>query len=269
MKLKIRTRNFSCKSLGTIDTGKKKVVLRFGSITPTDRIFKNSNNVMEINSVEGCKNSSDKRIMKELFINNEVLTAQPAIILNKYEDIKEVEEAIIDIFDNGVDILYPLIAKKYNSSKGNNIFYIENDKDLENFLLGHEKDFADYIIEKYYSYNREYRLHVTNEGCFYTCRKMLKKNAEVRWHRHENNCVWVVEDNPLFDKPSNWESIVDTCIKAKNAVGLDICAVDVKVQSSKYKEPKFIILETNSAPALGDIGIEKYRNLLLKMIQTL
>ena len=52
--------------------------------------------------------------------------------------------------------------------------------------------------------------------------------------------------------------------KSKNAVGLDICAVDVKVQTSKYKNPKFIILETNSAPALGEIGVQLYLEQLRK-----
>jgi glutathione synthase/RimK-type ligase-like ATP-grasp enzyme len=73
-----------------------------------------------------------------------------------------------------------------------------------------------------------------------------------------------LEDNPLFCKPNNWDNIVAACINAKNAVGLDIAAIDVKVQSKD--NPNFIILETNSAPALGEIGVNKYKELLNKYI---
>lgn len=70
--------------------------------------------------------------------------------------------------------------------------------------------------------------------------------------------MWILEENPLFDKPSNWDNIVDECVKAMSSIGLDLCAIDVKVQTNKYETPEFIILETNSAPALGDVGIKKY-----------
>ena len=95
---------------------------------------------------------------------------------------------------------------------------------------------------------------------------MLKRDAKVRWHRHNVNSVWILEENPLFDKPTNWDSIVSSCIDALNAVGLDVAAFDVKVQSNKYKEPKYIILESNSAPSLGEIGIEKYKETLRNII---
>ena len=95
---------------------------------------------------------------------------------------------------------------------------------------------------------------------------MLKRGADVRWHRHNVNSVWIVEGNPLFDKPTNWDSIVNSCVDALNAIGLDIAAFDVKVQSSKYKEPKYIILESNSAPSLGEKGIEKYKEILTRLV---
>ena len=129
-----------------------------------------------------------------------------------------------------------------------------------------------YIIEKYYNYSKEYRLHVTKDGCFYACRKMLKEDAEERWHRHDMNSVWIMEENPLFDKPSNWDSIVGECVKALNAVGLDIGACDVKVQSEKGKRndftPDFIILEINSAPSLGEVTAQKYIQKLSQIVES-
>ena len=34
----------------------------------------------------------------------------------------------------------------------------------------------------------------------------------------------------------------------------------------EYKEPKYIILESNSAPSLGEIGIEKYKETLRNIV---
>ena len=133
--------------------------------------------------------------------------------------------------------------------------------------MGRSLKIEDYIFERFYTYTREYRLHVIKEGCFYTCRKMLKQDAEVRWHRHENNSVWILEDNELFDRPKSWNKIVTECVNALKALNLDVCAFDIKVQSNNHDDPKFIILESNSAPALGEVGIEKYKTQILKLIE--
>ena len=43
---------------------------------------------------------------------------------------------------------------------------------------------------------REYRLHVTKFGCFYTCRKLVKNDApEDTWQKHDDVCNWVFEEN--------------------------------------------------------------------------
>ena len=84
------------------------------------------------------------------------------------------------------------------------------------------------------------------------------------------NSVWIVEENPLFEKPSNWDLIVEECVKAMNSLGLDICSVDVKVQSEKNKDrggnPEFIILECNSGSSMGDTTLVKYEEQLRKML---
>ena len=95
---------------------------------------------------------------------------------------------------------------------------------------------------------------------------MLKQDAEVRWHRHENNSVWILEDNEMFDKPSNWDTVINDCIRALKALNLDIAAFDIKIQTSKHKNPKYIILESNSAPALGEYGLQKYKQLLTQYV---
>lgn len=227
-----------------------------GSTTPTEEITRRRNPI-EINSAEACRISGNKILMKEALVKAGCSTAE-------YFTLTEVDRNKIQEYlaEFGV-----IIAKRVNSSKGKGIYLIDNDEGIDAFLFEIRNDSIEkYIFEKFYKYSREYRLHVTKEGCFYAARKMLKHDAQVRWHRHAENSVWFKEENPLFRKPDNWGIIVEDCIKGLNAIGLDIGAFDVKVQTTD-KNPKYIILESNSAPALGEIGIQKYKDMLTKMIQ--
>ena len=264
--LKIRTKNHTAEPLKNSIEVNGRVVFRLGSITPTEKIFPHgvvlNKPIIEINTAESCHNSGDKILMKECFNNFDVKSAE---WMNVYD--------IQDEYLNGdIELLwksFPAIIKHKNSCKGHGIFYIENEKSLTDFIDKHNR-LADYIIEKYYNYSKEYRLHVTKDGCFYTCRKMLKEDAKERWHRHDMNSVWIMEENPLFEKPSNWDLIVDECVESLNAVGLDIGACDIKVQSEKGRDrggnPEFIVMEVNSAASLGEVTVIKYEEQLRKML---
>ena len=79
---------------------------------------------------------------------------------------------------------------------------INNQEELEAWLLG--KNLNNYIFEQFCKMTREYRLHVTKFGCFYTCRKLVKSDApEDTWQKHDDVCNWVLEENPSFKKPKN------------------------------------------------------------------
>lgn len=245
MFVQIRSKNDTASSLRGQVVTRKRCVLRLGSNTPTEQIFpegvRRGKEIVEINTVQACHNSGNKITMKQMFDAAGVVSAEWSQL--NANDIPQWEH-------------FPAIIKHKNSSKGNGIFYIENVEALDTFIVNHHNNLADYIIEKFYNYVKEYRLHVTTDGCFYTCRKMLRDDATERWHRHDSNSVWILEENELFDKPSNWDVIVAECVKAMESVGLDISAIDIKV--SKHAEPKFIILETNSAPSLGEVTTLKY-----------
>ena len=260
MKLKIRTKNHTAQPLKNLIEVNTRCVFRLGSLTPTEEIFPRgvalNKPIIEINTAEACHNSGDKILMKNLFSENDVKTAIWA----------EMSDGIAKIFPE-----MPAIIKHKNSCKGQGIFYIENQEALDEFINARvNRSLGNYIIEKYYNYSKEYRLHVTKDGCFYTCRKMLKEDAEERWHRHDMNSVWIMEENPLFEKPSNWDLIVDECVESLNAVGLDIGACDIKVQSEKGRDrggnPEFIVMEVNSAASFGEVTVIKYEEQLRKML---
>lgn len=246
----VRSRNTTCKPLKEIivpDT----TILRLGSTTPTEEITRKAN-PREINTAQSCAISGNKIWMRQAFEEHNIPIAEGICT----SDMKALENFLKE---HGT-----IICKHIRSSKGRGIYLIKCHEELIDWAANHQLE--NYVFEKYYTYSREYRLHVTKDGCFYTCRKMLRNDAEVRWHRHNENCVWVTEENPLFDKPSNWDNIVSSCVDALKALGLDIAAFDVKVQNSKHKSPKYIILESNSAPSLGEIGLQKYKETLTRII---
>ena len=204
-------------------------VIRLGSTTASNPKLKRT----ELNSAQSVKYSSNKRIMKVCF-------------------------------DDKDEMPFPLIIKHVNGSRGTGNYMVYNVDELYQFI--ENKNISNYIFEKYYTYSREYRLHVTKHGCFYTCRKMLKNETpqHLRFQRHDDNCVWIVEENNSFDKPVNWNLIVDDCVKALASLGGDIMAFDVKVQSARKPngslrtDPKWIVIESCSAPSFGDITAKKY-----------
>lgn len=258
-RLSLRTRNTSNRQLRDLICP-VKTIYRMGSTTPTSEITHRTNYI-EINTAESCAISGNKIKMKEKFVEGQVQTPEYFMFESNLDEFRATVQNRLNDWPAGI------IAKRYNSSKGNGLALIKSMEDFETFINGKStSELSKWIFERYSTYVKEYRLHVTEDGCFYACRKMLRNDADVRWHRHDENSVWITEENELFDKPSNWDAIVADCIKALKAVGLDIAAFDIKVQHTKKNEPKWLILECNSAPGLGEIGIQKYLTEIPKLI---
>lgn len=228
----------------------KPTIFRLGSFTsnPDDRDW------VEINTVTACMNSSNKKEMKRLFAANNVKTA---IYCNPANEAELTEWVVGNNIVNK-----KLIIKSYRGSRGKGLYLVNGLEEAVNFFT--RRGYGGHIIERYYNYNKEYRLHVDKDGCFYTCRKMLKDDATTRWYRNDSNCVWITENNPLFSKPDNWDDIVDQCVNALNAVGLTIGACDVRVSSNNSNN--FIVCEINSAPSFGELTAQHYIKILSKYV---
>lgn len=238
-------------------------VIRLGSSTESD-------GRLEINTVEAVKNSASKLLMKQKFTEAGVKTA------NWYTFSNYLFYPNGDLTLGGTDqtrgietIEYPIVAKSLFGSRGIGNTKINNQEELEAWLLG--KNLNNYIFEAFCKMTREYRLHITKFGCFYTCRKLVRSDApEDTWQKHDDVCNWVLEENPSFKKPKNWNNIVADCIKAKDALGLDICAFDVGVQGAKdgveRENPEWIIFESCSAPSFGNITGQEYIKILPKLL---
>ena len=258
---------------GALNYQSKRVVVRLGSTTTLEQIYPltiNRTNVLEINTVEAIKNSASKLRMKQCFSRANISHADWwTMDAAGYLHFGKVESAP----QNRNELPYPIIAKHIHGSRGTGNTLIKNEGELRNWTQG--KTLSNYIFEKFHNYNREYRIHVTADGCFYTCRKMLRRDADrnTSWQRHDDNSVWILEENPSFDKPSNWNTIVEHCVRALNATCLDIAGFDVKVQSAndsrgrRRTNPEFIIIESNSACSHGEITAVKYKEELNRLIE--
>lgn len=90
-------------------------VLRLGSTTEVDGTVNDGGRILEINSIQGVKNSSDKRKMKDCFTNADVKTAEWYVIDNQGRFIKQNERKETVSRDN---LPYPIIAKHRFGSRG-------------------------------------------------------------------------------------------------------------------------------------------------------
>lgn len=247
-KLIVRSRNISCTPLKQLEVP-ITTIYRMGSSTPTERILRNPNRRhIEINTVEGCIVSGDKIKMKKAFDEAGVRHAE----WFTYSSPRH--------FASKLAAFGTIIAKHKHSSRGRGIFLINTMDDFRE--LQRNNNLNEFVFEKYYTYSREYRVHVTKDGCFYTSRKMLITGATERWHRHSSNSVFINEENPNFCKPATWDLIVADCIKAMKQLKLDIVAFDIKVN----RNGDWILLESNSAPSLKEQGIAKYKQALTQII---
>lgn len=230
-----------------------RTLIRFGSST------ENTDGRLEINTVESIKKSANKLLMKQAFVEANVKTAP----WGRYTDFG----APVDIGlpfnrastdrDNFNGITFPIVAKAHYGSKGSGNTLIKSREEFVSWMVG--KNPANYIYEKFMNYGHEFRLHVTAEGCFYSCRKALKQDVpeDQKWRRHDDICVWFLPTNEAFHKPNSWSDIERDCVNALNAIGADILSFDVRVQTPTkdgVRRPyqDYILLECNSASSMDN-----------------
>lgn len=273
MFVKIRTKNKSSNPLRKTIEVPFRAVCRLGSTTPNEIIFKSSQRFLECNTVESIQNSRSKLRMKECFAKAEVpqtIYFDTYIGTDVFKGIRLFQEPGCEPM-RIYSLPYPILVKRVYGFKGRGMAKINNQQELESWLESHPNT-EGWYFEEFKNYQREYRLHCTQDECFMVWRKLRRRDEKVRWYFNSDNCNWVGEDHELFDKPVNWDKIVEDCCKAVKAVGLDIGSCDLRIQSSKDKSgnirenPEYIVVEVNSAPALAEQGIEAYKKIIKKVL---
>lgn len=242
-------------------------VVRFGSTTELDDVITKGGNRIEINTVDAIRNSASKLKMKQKFTEAGVKTAP--WITKTQAQFTEEEITVIG---------FPMVVKAHFGSKGKGNTLIKTQEEFTQWSQG--KNLSNYIFEKFVNYGHEFRLHITEDGCFYACRKALKQGVDEKdkWRRHDDICVWFLEENENFHKPNSWNDIINDCVNALKAIGADVLSFDVKVQtptdSKGNQRPyqDYILLECNSASSMdngtGELSIcaKKYIEEIPKII---
>jgi glutathione synthase/RimK-type ligase-like ATP-grasp enzyme len=212
----------------------KSILFRLGSTTKLDKKYD-----VYINSIEAIKVTSNKLLMKESFEEAQVATPKWTKEAGKAELLK-----------------FPIVAKHIMGSRGTGNYKLDTKKDLAEFL-NKKKNIECFIFEEFCSYVYEYRVHVSRLGVFLVWQKLRKQTtSKDRWWVYNNdNCVFISESNPLFVK-INIDKLNAISKKALQSVGLDIGSLDIKMN----KKGEFKVIEINSAPSLGEVGINCYKN---------
>ena len=73
---RIRTKNYSANPLRRSIETDYRAIVRLGSLTPLDRIFKTPRTAIEINTVDAINNSRSKLLMKTCFASGKVPQAE-------------------------------------------------------------------------------------------------------------------------------------------------------------------------------------------------
>lgn len=233
-----------------------KSVIRLGSTTDLEDTVFNGGTRIEINSIQSIKNSSSKLLMKQCFERAGVKTAawrqaNNAISANN-------EGITFGVLQNKPTIMnFPVVGKQHFGSKGSGNTLINNFEEYQTWVRS--VPIGNCIIEQFVNYGHEFRLHISTDGCFYTCRKALRADVpeSEKWRRHDDICVWFLETNENFHRPNSWNDIVRDCVLALNAIGADLLSFDVKVQTPisngiRRDYQDYILIECNSASSMDN-----------------
>lgn len=233
--LHIATYEETCKELSKVLVvpKNKRVVVRLGGTMPY------ANYPIQINSIAGIKNSTDKLAMKLIMLQNGIPTS-----------------------DIGNNINFPVVVKGVKRSQGTGVFICKNANELKKAIEKFEAKEAKYYLEKYFPATREFRLHVSKwDGVFFEVEK--KRNdghvGEMGVIKYENH--YNVRE---FIRPAEWPEMQKAAIDCLNAQGLDIAAYDIG-----YTKGQFVVHESNTGPELLKNTLEKYRQTLQKYIDGL
>lgn len=248
---------------GTLGYFPVRSVIRLGSTT---ELANDGKRRIEINTPKAIGNSASKLKMKNCFRDNDVKTAVWYTYAGNPNGVNLfLLSGKAGANKTGVQISnlnYPIIAKGIFGSRGRANTKLDTQQALTQWLKG--KDTSNYIFEEYFDGSREYRFHVSTLGVFLTWRKLRRNDTpdDQRWFFNNQTCNWVGEDNELYNKPATYKQICDECLKALNAVGLDVGACDVRVS----KKGDFKIIEINSAPSMAEKTTIAYKAEFKKLI---
>lgn len=197
------------------------IVIRWG----TREELNTDNTTIVYNQSKAIANATDKKLSRELFIENNVST--PVLVTP----------------DNFQETYLPIIARPLVHSKGKNFVVLANVYDFENH---YNQNNEGWYYSQFINKEREFRVHCGHGKVLVLMEKSNPGNGNLAWNRAQNDTEpftyipWAQIDD------ENLKCVLEEGLKATTAVGLDMSGVDVMLYNGQA-----YVLEVNTAPTLN------------------
>lgn len=184
-------------------------------------------------------NSTNKRVMRELFRDNDV--PMPALYSESEATHREHRGETI-------------VGRPDHHSKGRGFWVIRNDQDMNRALQGTRRKRAATHFMAFVEAEREYRVHIFKGKSIRVSEKVYGEEEDPRTHRK-----YYTTGRPRYHSV---RSVRKAAKKAVEALGLDFGAVDILARGDNNAE--VFVLEVNAAPGLGGTMPKLYADVLLR-----
>jgi glutathione synthase/RimK-type ligase-like ATP-grasp enzyme len=206
-------------------------VVRLGGSKPYDGYE------IQVNSAKSVQNSIDKLAQKRLLLEAGIKTL-------------EVNQDNVLNRDN---VIFPCVLKGIIRSCGTKVLVANDKKEYDKAAKVLEDR---YYVEPLFNTTSEYRLHCTRTEVFFAVKKFKRNPADIIV-THDNHY-----NKRDFVKPRLWAEIQKECLKAMQALDLDIACFDVLYCSANNDKHDFVIAEANTNPELLANTFEAYKTAL-------
>ena len=197
----------------------ESVVVRWGT---TQQMLTNNKTVV-YNSCTAIKNATDKKLSRELFIEENV--SCPKLVTKT----------------NVVTNDLPIIARPFIHSKGKNFIVLNTIAEFNNHFNPQTFYYSNFIDK-----DREFRVHVGHSKALAILEKIKPQDGGIAWNRAQNDVDPFEYINWGEVDTQKLHCVLLEAIKAVKAVGLDMGGVDVML-----KDGVAYVLEVNTAPTLN------------------
>jgi glutathione synthase/RimK-type ligase-like ATP-grasp enzyme len=197
------------------------IVVRWG----TREELQTDNTTIVYNQSKAIANATDKKLSRQLFIENGVSTPK------------------LMTLDNFETSDLPIIARPLVHSKGKNFVVLNNFSDFERH---YNQNNQGWYYSQFINKEREFRVHCGHGKVLVLMEKSNPNNGNLAWNRAQNDTEpftyipWTQIDD------ENLKCVLEEGLKATVAVGLDMSGVDVMLYNGQA-----YVLEVNTAPTLN------------------
>lgn len=197
------------------------IIVRWG----TREEFETDKTSIVYNQSKAIANATNKKLSREIFIENNVST--PALVTP----------------ENFREEYLPIIARPLVHSKGKNFIVL---KTPDNFIDHYSKNNEGWYYSQFINKEREFRIHCAHGKVLAVMEKSNPDNGNIAWNRAQNDTepfTYVRWNNV---DTQNLKCVLLEALKATQAIGLDMSGVDVMLCGDTA-----YVLEVNTAPTLN------------------